>query len=133
MEPDFQPDVNEVLQDEAVSTISAIPVCVDEIKTPVRTQPLPRIGTPTTQTKTFTATAVRVLPYNPRRASATVIAIDNDILVAFNTASKEDLSTMAYWPKSIPLILNHCSEVWIASAATTSKVSIITERWAAGE
>jgi hypothetical protein len=133
MEPEFQPDINEVLQDEAVSTISAIPVCVDEIKTPVRTQVLPHIGTPTTLTKTFTTTAIKVLPSNPRRATFTVLAIDNDILIAFNAASKEDSSTMAYWPKLIPLRLTHCAELWIASATTTSKVSIITERWAAGE
>jgi hypothetical protein len=132
MEPDFQPDVNEVLQDESYSTLTTVPVCVEEIKTPVRTQSLPRIGPPTTATKTIT-TATRVLTSNPRRGSATIIAIDNDILVAFNSASKEDPSTMAHWPKGVPLILNHTSEVWIASASTSSIVGIVTERWAAGD
>jgi len=131
--PDLQPEVTEVLQDESYSALTTIPVCVEEIKTPVRTQPLPRIGPPTSLTKTITATPQKVLAYNPRRASATIISSDNDILVAFNTASKEDPSTMAYWPKGVPLVMNHCSEVWVASAAASSKVGIISERWAAGE
>lgn len=132
VEPELQPDVHEVLQDESYS-LATIPVCVEEIKTPVRTQPLPRIGPPTTMTKTVPASAQKVLGINPRRASVTIISSDNDILVAFNAASKEDPSLMAYWPKGVPLVLTHCSEVWIASAAASSKVGIISERWAAGE
>lgn len=131
-EVDLQPETDEVLQMEAEPSLTAIPVCVEEVRSPVRTQELPRkLGT--TQTKTVTTTPQRYLNANHFRAVATLVSFDQDMLVAFNSASAQDPSTMSRWPKGVPMTVKTISEVWLAAYTSTTSISITTERWATGE
>jgi hypothetical protein len=40
---------------------------------------------------------------------------------------------MSRWPAVVPMVITTISEVWVASYASTTNVSITTERWATGE
>jgi hypothetical protein len=129
---DLQPETDEVLQMEPEPSLTTVPVCVQEIKSPVRTQELPRkLGT--TQTKSISANSQRVLKADHFRAQAIVVSFDQDMLVAFNMASAQDPSTMSRWPALVPMVVTTMSEVWVAAFTATSSVSITTERWATGE
>lgn len=133
MSAELQPDVGEVLQEEP-QKYTAIPVCVEDVKGPVRVQVLPRKGG-STRTRTVTDTkAVQVLDADARRASAVLMSIENDLLFAFSEAATQDTSTMSVWPKLVPLPCSATVPVWIkcATAAQTTRVSITTELWAEG-
>lgn len=134
MSADLQPDTGEVLQEEAPHGYQAIPVCVSEVKTPVRVQPLPRKGA-STRTRTVTDTkAVQVLEANPRRYSASLMSMDQEMLVAFSQAACQDPSTMAVWPKAVPFPITATVDVYVQCATTsqTTRVAIVTELWAEG-
>lgn len=128
----LQPETDQVLQMEPEPSLTAIPVCVEEIKSPVRIQELPRkMGT--TRTRLVTTTAQKYLPANHFRAQATLVSFDQDMLVAFNSASAQDPSTMSRWPAAIPMVITTMAEIWVASFTATTNVSFTTERWATGE
>lgn len=112
--------------------LTTIPVRVQQIDNPVRTQELPRKSA-ATQTKTVTTIAQRLLPTDPYRAEAILMSADQDMLIAFNSASKESPGTMARWPKGIAFHTRVVSEVWVAAVTGTTAISAISERWATGE
>jgi hypothetical protein len=131
-EVELQPDVSEVLQEEAPDDYQAVKVCVEDIKAPVRVQELPR-KMATTMSRSLGTTAFRVLRADHYRASATITSFDQDIYLAFNEASAQDTSTMARWPVDHPYTHTAATDVWVKTVADTSEVSIITERWATGD
>lgn len=128
---DLEPDVPEVLQTEAPDQLTAVPVCVEEVRTPVRIQALPRKGG-STRTRTVDTTAERLLTADHRRASAVLMATDQNLLIAFSEAAAQDASSMSVWPKLVPFTVSATVEVWVAAATATTPVSITTERWAEG-
>jgi len=124
----LQPDVEEVLQAEP-EPLMTIPVCVNEVRSPVRTQALPRKGG-STQTKSVSTTPIRVLTADPFRAEATFIAHGDDMQIAFTQTAAQADSSMAFWPQNVPF---HCTanvEIWVSANASNATISIITERWA---
>lgn len=132
---ELQPDIHEVMQQEE-GPGPRVPVCIDQQSVPLRTQALPRKAG-ATQTRILTTTAQRYLRADHRRARATVISTDatsaGTFLVAFNEASAQDPSTMAVWPGATQLTVDADTEVWLAAAASTVTVGILTELWAEGE
>jgi hypothetical protein len=128
---ELQPDVSEVLQEE-VPYVEAISVCVQDVKAPVRVQELPR-KLATSQTRTVTTDASRLLRADHYRASAVVVSKDQDMYLAFNEASAQSTSTMSWWPKAIPFTLTAATDLWVASVTATTDVSVSTERWAVGD
>lgn len=126
--PDLQPDELEALQAETGRPEPAVHVLIDG---PVRTQSLPRKAAGS-RTRTITTTSQKILSADHRRASATLLAAGN-FLIAFNSASASDPSTMALWLANVPYPHTSDSEVWVAAATGTVILGIITEAWAAGE
>lgn len=136
-DPDLQPELDEVYQVEPEMGREA-PVGVAVVG-PVRTQALP-LKAMATRTVPITTTPVKVLQADHRRASATLMAIGQNMLVAFNTASASDplavgatSSRMALWPQNVPFEITGDTEVWVASATGTATLTVITGMWATGE
>jgi hypothetical protein len=128
---DLQPETDTVLQSEAYAE-SAVNVCVESVKTPVRTQELPhKAGA--TRYRNVGTTAIRVLAADHFRAHAYITSFDQDIFVAFNQTSAQDSSRMSRWPAVVPMVITTDTEVWVASFQATTNVSITTELWATGD
>jgi hypothetical protein len=125
---DLQPENEEVLQNQS-SDEPAVKVIVE---TPVRVQHLPRKAG-ATKTWNLTTTPVRVLAADHRRASATLLAIGGNVLVALTTAAKESAQSSALWPQNIPLIIGADSEIYAATVTGTATLTVITELWATGD
>lgn len=128
---DLQPDLEEVLQEEAAPVYEGAPTAV-YVCGPVRVQTLPQKSG---QTKTVTVgtTAVRVLQGDHRRARAQLLAIGGNMMVAFNLASSGDTGRMCLWPANVAFTHLGDDEIWVAAVTGTITVSVATGRWAVGE
>lgn len=129
---DLQPDVEEVLQSEEYEDVT-IKVCVEKIKTPVRTQELPRKQG---GTKTITVDALgptRLVPPDHNRAEIIVTSFNEDVYIAYNPQAAEDPSTMQRWPVRVPCHIELTSAVYVRAVQNTAIVSYGTRLWAVGE
>lgn len=128
---DLQPDVQEVLQSEEYEAVS-VNVCVEKIKTPVRTQSLPRKqgGTKTVSVGT---TSIRLVPSDHNRADVVIVSFDEDIYIAFNAQSAEDSSTMQRWPALVPYPVDITSAIYVKAFQNTTTVSFGSKLWAVGD
>lgn len=128
---DLQPELEEVLQEEAAPVHEYAPTPVT-VQGPVRVQTLPQKSG---QTKTVTVgtTPVRILQGDHRRARANILAIGGNMLFAFNMASAQDPSRMCLWPANVAYTHLGDDEIWVAAVTGTITVSIATGRWAVGE
>lgn len=126
----LQPDTQAVLQEEEPPGLTTVPVCVTEIRTPVRVKNLPNLPGSTRTVTAHQGDARRVLTADRYRARVQLVGVDGDVLVAFTENDASDASTMAQWPKGVPLEIRAAAEVWLAGATADTHVSIITERWA---
>jgi hypothetical protein len=130
---DLQPEDLAVLQAEDAGPEPTVRTVVAKVETPVRTQALPRKAGATRTRTGVTTTPVRFLAADHRRASAAVVSIGQNMLIALVPAAASDPSTMALWPQNVPFILTADTELWVASATGTTTVTVITELWAAGD
>lgn len=132
----LQPDLEDVLQEEADPGAVTVPVCLVEQRSPVRTQSLPRKAG-ATQTRTLSTTPQRYLRMDPRRARVTVMGTDATAAgvfrYAFTQAAAQDPSSMAVWPGGQPLIIEAVTDLYLCAAAGSVTVGIATELWAEGE
>jgi hypothetical protein len=129
-DPEFQPDLVDVLQIEGAFGTEP-PVNV-KVNGPVRTQELPsKAGA--TFTKVVTTAPIKLLFSDHRRSRATIISVGQNMLVAFSSAAAQDSSRMALWPANLPYTHLGGTELWVASATTTTAVSVLTSLWATGE
>lgn len=130
---DLQPDLDEVLQAQGDDS-PAVNVVVSDIKSPVRTQELPRRGGATrTYTMTSTSQPRRVASNNPRRASITLVCYGGDMYVSYGQQGSQDPTTMARWPESVPLMLTSTQSVFVQALTGTITLSTIIEMWATEE
>lgn len=134
MSDDLQPDTGEILQEEAPDEYTSVPVCVTEVKTPVRVQELPRKGG-ATRTVTATVTPRRYLTADHRRAWAKLrtCEVAGTVAYAFSEASAQDLTTMSELPGLESETLDATTELWVRAIAGTARISITTSNWAEGE
>jgi len=130
---DLQPDISEQMQSEQYAD-PPIHVCVDSVKTPVRTQDMPRkAGAARTQTVT-NAGFTPLLTADHRRAKATIIASGSAVFLAFGNANAQDTAFCLAWPVNVPYYHTATTDVLVTSAtATPAVVSYATEFWATGE
>lgn len=129
---DLQPDIEEVLQSEEYADVT-VNVCVEKIRTPVRTQELPRKQG---GTRTLTINALgptRIVPADHNRAQILITSFDEDIYVAFNAQAAEDSSTMQRWPALVPYPVDVTTAVYLKAYQNTTEVSFGTSLWAVGE
>lgn len=132
MVPDLQPEELEVLQAEDPGVDPIIRVEIARVEVPVRTQDLPRKAGGTIQ-KTVGVTPVQLLNSDHRRASARVISVGQNMYLAYSGQTAQDVSRMALWPANVPFPMTVDSALWVASATSTTIISVITEMWATGE
>lgn len=120
--PDYSAVIpaEQLLQDERPS-VSTVPVLVT---TPVQVREMPSRNA-AARTANVGTVAVRLLTPDPRRKRATLLAFDQEIWFGPTQAS-----ATARWPKLTPLYLDTRDEVWVASATSTTDVTVITEAWA---
>ena len=129
---DLQPDIQEVLQSEDYADVS-VNVCVEKIKTPVRTQPLPRKQGGTKTVSVGATASVRLVPNDHNRAEIVVTSFSEDIYIAYSAQASEDSSTMQLWPVRVPCVIPLSSPVYVKAFQNTATVSFATRLWAVGE
>lgn len=131
---DLQPDVPDVLQEEADPGAITVPVCVVEQRAPLRTQALPRKAG-ATLTRTLTTDPLRILRADHRRASAVLVTTEAEdaFRYALNAASAQDPSSMAVWPGAVPLVLDATTDIYVCAATGTVDLGVATSLWAEGE
>lgn len=122
MTTDQEPSNAEVQQYEQPGPI-VVPVTIEG---PVRTQELPSVIQGIGAEHLDTA-GKRILANDPRRKAATVISLDQDLILSHSQAG---LVSGAPWPKLVPLIFTTRDAVWASSATATTRISIIIEGWA---
>lgn len=127
----LQPDSDAVLQMEPVP-LTTIPVRVEQIDGPVRTQSLPRKSGSTRTIAALGTTPIRILRASHYRSSVTLISVGEPIVFAFTEASASDPSTMAAWPAGLPYVCTATVEIWVAAQTGTTQLSVITENFADG-
>lgn len=130
--PDLQPDELEAMQaefgEEPVAKVE-----VTAIKSPVRTQDLPRkAGAPRTYAAVTTA-GRRLLSADHRRALVRIVSIGQNMYVATTQAGLSDDATRALWPQNTVLNWTADTELWVSSATATTSISVLPEFWATGE
>jgi hypothetical protein len=127
----LQPDTDVVLQLEPLP-LTTIPVRVEQVDGPIRTQGLPRKSGSTKTIAALGASPIRILRASHYRSSVTLMSIGQPLLIAFTEASASDPSTMAVWPAGTPYTCTATVEIWVAAQTGTTQLSIITENWADG-
>jgi hypothetical protein len=128
---ELQPDVDEVLQAEPDEGLTAIPVRVEEVRGPVRTQALPRKGG-ATRTRLIGPNAYRILPADPHRARVTLLSTEGAFRFAFTEAGASEESTMALWPAGLPYEVTARTDVWVRAVDAAATLTVVTENWAEG-
>lgn len=121
---DFDQEPEDILQEtDGAYDIKAVPVCVEDS---VRVQELPARSGACYSTVVDT-TGGRILGRDPRRKSATILAITEDVRLGTTQANAINGARV---PAVVPFVISHIDEVWAASVQNTTEVSIITEQWA---
>ena len=122
-----------VMQDVTPDRV-VVPVTVE---TPVDVRELPKIpgGMWTEPTVgTTPSTAAHLLVTDPKRANATIIALDQAVYFGTDqgTVVRGDggVPNGMVWPANTPYVVTHTGEVWCAAVTGTTKVSVAVEKWA---
>jgi len=66
--------------------------------------------------------SVQVLFDDPRRASATLVALDNDLLLGVNRGDP-----IAQWPVGVPLVTAASGPLWVRAVGAATNVTVVTE------
>jgi hypothetical protein len=120
---------DDVMQDATPDAPVVVPVRLDE---PANVRELPALSGGMTRV-TLDVNGARILVADPKRKIVTLLSFDQTIYLGSdqaNVAANAGTPNGARWPANTPLVITHCDEVWASSAASTTEVSIITERWA---
>jgi hypothetical protein len=77
-----------------------------------------------------TSIGVKLLPFEPRRKRATILAVTGDIWISGSQAgAAAGASGAARIPLNVAWPINHLDEVWACSTGGTVDISIQTEYW----
>lgn len=124
--PEFNQEPGDVVQEleDYNDKIPPIPTIVCE---PVRSLALPnKRHTFTTIGAVGTTVGVQLVGRDPRRASVTVIGLDQDIRLG--TTQSESVSGGRI-PASVPFVLTSMGELWATSVSSTTDITVICEYW----
>jgi hypothetical protein len=98
---------------------------------PVQTRELPavRAGYFTTQ-NVSTAVAVRLLPFEPRRKSAVIVGLTQDIWISGSQQGAQMGASSAFRvPAVVPFVVDNLDEVWACAVSGTTDISVMTNFW----
>jgi hypothetical protein len=134
---ELQPTDAEVLQDETPEHMTAVPVIVESVSTPVRVQILPANSGGGVLSRVIDTTPVRVLTADPYRSTATLmLTYTGEVVpllhVAYSRSLVEHAPATITWPPNVPLVLTNRTDVWVY-ATSTATLSVHTELWATGD
>jgi hypothetical protein len=123
---DVTPAPAEVVQAEPDYKLQPIPTYVEGS---VETRELPAKQGGYTTYMDLGLSGTQILPFEPRRKSATIIATD----VAWIGASQQSVMAGGFgaflMPAGVPITIGHMDEVWAAPVAGTTDVSVMTTFW----
>jgi hypothetical protein len=118
------PEGEEVFQlDEPPRTV---PVSVEGV---VQTTDVPGRTTGFRSFLLATSPAQRIVDDDPRRATVTILALDDDIRIAGDMGSASSSGGVKI-PVGTPVTLGTSDEIWAASTTIPCEVSVISEYWA---
>lgn len=123
---EFEPTPPEVLGHEETRVTKADPVPV-VIDGPAHVQLLPA-QIAVSRSITLTTTPEIILPADPRRSRAVVVAAAS---VRLGSRSDCDNDTAFVLSTAIPLEYRHGDEIWARSDTGSARLSILIEEWAA--
>lgn len=128
MSIDLTPDPDEIVQEEYDDGSRPISVTVCG---PAQTRELPaaRVGYRTEQAVTATI-GVRLVPMEPRRKEAFLIAQSADVWISGSQAGVQAGAAAAMRiPALVPWRIGHLDEVWVCAVAGTTDVGIQCDYW----
>lgn len=98
---------------------------------PTETRELPAVRAGyRTEVAVGTAVAVKLLPFEPRRKSAVILALSQDIYISGSQAGAQTgSSSAARIPAVVPFAVGHLDEVWACAVSSTTDISILAEYW----
>lgn len=97
--------------------------------TEVRELPAVRSGYRTEQA-VGTAVAVRLLGFEPKRKTATIVALSQDIYISNSQAGAQTgAAGAARLPAVVPFPIGHLDELWACAVSGSTDISIVTEYW----
>lgn len=129
MDQDSDPigDLADLEQRDELDTlpIPTVPVRIDG---PVPVQVLPTISSGS-RNYTVALAAVRIGNADTRRASFTIVSLDENFYYGTDQATVER-AYGALWPALVPLVLTHRDQVYVAAFQNTTVISVVSENWA---
>lgn len=125
---DLTPDPEEIVQGEAES-FDTIPIAV-KICGPVESRELPAIRAGYATETGVGSIAVRLLPFEPRRKSATIVAPDQDIWISNSQAGAQMGAAASFRVPAATLFeITHLDAVWACAVTDTTDVSVMSTYW----
>lgn len=125
------PDTDDVLGEEPEAfDIRPVPV---EVQGAVRVeQPGPRAGgIYTVQVPLSTSgTPVKLLNDDPRRETATIVALDSDIYIGLERGDVIGSPGAGRWPAAVPMVYRLTDELWATAVTVATTVTVVVEQWA---
>jgi hypothetical protein len=123
------PDPEEIVQAEDEGyprTPEPVVVCG-----PTETRELPAVRAGyRTETSVGTSVAVRLVPFEPRRKEAFIIAQTQDIWIASSQAGAQNGASGAMRiPAVVPYRIGHLDQVWACAVSGTTDISVECDYW----
>jgi hypothetical protein len=129
MNIDLTPDPDEIVQAE--ETYAPGPPVNVTVCGPAQVRELPavRAGYKTEQAVTSTL-AVKLLPFEPRRKAAYILALSQDIYISSSQGGAQSGASGAMRiPALVPWYIGHLDEVWVAAVTGTTDVGAQSDYW----
>lgn len=130
MNLDLTPDPDQIVQAEEPYD-PARPINVT-VCGPVQTRELPAMAPPgyKTDQDIGTSLGVKILPMDPRRKYATIIAQDQDLWISSSQAGAQaGAAGSMRIPAVVPYVIGHIHEVWACAVESTTDVSTESVYW----
>ena len=125
---DTTPRPEEVVQSEDSERLQPIPV---EIATPLETRELPaKFAGYRTEPAVGTGVGARLLTLEPRRKSAVILSMDQDLWISGSQAGAQAGFSSAFRVKAnVPFTIDHMDEVWACAVTGVTDVSVMSIFW----
>ncbi|MEU0398348.1 hypothetical protein ABZ208_37520 [Streptomyces sp. NPDC006208] len=126
---DLTPEPEEIVQSEDDDyNLTPIPTTVCG---PVGTRELPGIRAGyKTESGVSSTLGVKLLPLEPRRKSAVLMANDQDIWISGSQAGAQAGASGAFRVSAVvPFTIDHMDEVWACAVSGTTDISVMTTLW----